>query len=272
MAMELVRNLPYNHPYRWDGTLFGGPKLWRPTEISTALWLDAEDSSTITLNGSTVSQWSDKSGNGRHATQSTAASQPTYSATGLNSKPTLVFNGNQIVVSSGSYSAAAIFIVFRKSVSTWPDYNGVVTARVSPNANKTSPSNTNLGFTGISGSAASINGLNTATTAIFINGTSASLSDYLNYLVGVSTGDATSYAIVAEINDNNASGQKNIALGADTFETGRYLTGNIAEVIILPSNVITSDRQKLEGYLAWKWGLESSLPAGHPYKNLPPTV
>lgn len=33
-----------------------------------ALWLDANDSSTITLNGSTVSQWRNKSGNDRGLT------------------------------------------------------------------------------------------------------------------------------------------------------------------------------------------------------------
>jgi hypothetical protein len=32
----------------------------------------------------------------------------------------------------------------------------------------------------------------------------------------------------------------------------------------------TSDREKLEGYLAWKWGLEANLPNGHPYENAAP--
>ena len=42
------------------------------------LWLDASDSSTITKDGSNkVSQWSDRSGNNNHATQGTAANQPT---------------------------------------------------------------------------------------------------------------------------------------------------------------------------------------------------
>jgi hypothetical protein len=35
------------------------PSAWTPASLgaSLALWLDAEDASTITLNGSTVSQW-----------------------------------------------------------------------------------------------------------------------------------------------------------------------------------------------------------------------
>lgn len=58
-------------------TAYGrGRTAWTPAQISTALWLDAADSSTVTLNGSTVSQWNDKSGNGRNAVQATAANQP----------------------------------------------------------------------------------------------------------------------------------------------------------------------------------------------------
>ena len=31
------------------------------------------------------------------------------------------------------------------------------------------------------------------------------------------------------------------------------------------SVLTTTDRQKVEGYLAWKWGFNSSLPPSHPY-------
>lgn len=51
---------------------------WTPAQIPTALWLDANDTSTITLNNLTVSQWNDKSGNLRHVSQATAANQPVY--------------------------------------------------------------------------------------------------------------------------------------------------------------------------------------------------
>jgi len=32
-----------------------------------------------------------------------------------------------------------------------------------------------------------------------------------------------------------------------------------------------TDLEKAEGYLACKWGLQSSLPSGHPYKTNCPT-
>lgn len=45
--------------------------------------------------------------------------------------------------------------------------------------------------------------------------------------------------------------------------------GDYAEGVIYKAALGTSDRQKLEGYLAWKWGLEGALPPGHPYKAAP---
>ena len=52
---------------------------WTPADISTELWLDAMDASTIDVDGSNyVTQWRDKSGNGNHMTQGTQAQQATY--------------------------------------------------------------------------------------------------------------------------------------------------------------------------------------------------
>jgi len=48
--------------------------------------------------------------------------------------------------------------------------------------------------------------------------------------------------------------------------------GLMVEVVATPNDSTTAERQTIEGYLAWKWGLVNSLPAGHPYKNSPPTI
>ena len=67
--------------------------LWTPSQITTALWLDGADASTITESGGAVSQWDYKSGNARNATQATPANQPTRTLNGLNGKTVLTFNG-----------------------------------------------------------------------------------------------------------------------------------------------------------------------------------
>ncbi len=50
------------------------------------------------------------------------------------------------------------------------------------------------------------------------------------------------------------------------------MVGAFAEIVFLTGTTNDIDRQKMEGYLAWKWGLQGQLPAGHPYKDAAPTV
>jgi hypothetical protein len=49
-----------------------------------------------------------------------------------------------------------------------------------------------------------------------------------------------------------------------------YNRGVLAELIYYSKELNTNDQQSLEGYLAWKWGLNAYLPPDHPYKNTPP--
>ncbi|MEY3004925.1 MAG: Cyanophage, partial [Pseudomonadota bacterium] len=73
----------------------GGPSAWTPADLGAglALWLDADDAATITLNGSNVSQWRDKSGNGWHMGQAVASAQPAYVTGGLNGKAIIRTDG-----------------------------------------------------------------------------------------------------------------------------------------------------------------------------------
>lgn len=64
-----------------------------PPVSGYTLWLDGEDTSNITQSGGLVSQWSDKSGNGRHFTQGTSANQPTSGTRRLNNRNVLDFDG-----------------------------------------------------------------------------------------------------------------------------------------------------------------------------------
>jgi hypothetical protein len=51
----------------------------------------------------------------------------------------------------------------------------------------------------------------------------------------------------------------------------RGIIGNTCEIIAFASTLAALDREKLEGYLAHKWGFAGSLPTGHPYKSAPPS-
>jgi len=49
-----------------------------------------------------------------------------------------------------------------------------------------------------------------------------------------------------------------------------YWHGKFAEIIVGTALLPVADRNKIEGYLAWKYQLNANLPAGHPYKNSAP--
>jgi len=72
----------------------------------------------------------------------------------------------------------------------------------------------------------------------------------------------------------NTTGPVNIKqFSADRSNTYRNAgtIGNTCEIIAFDSTLADVDRQKLEGYLAHKWGFAASLPTGHPYKSAPPS-
>ena len=50
-----------------------------------------------------------------------------------------------------------------------------------------------------------------------------------------------------------------------------HMEGALYEVINFTSTLQTSDRQKIEGYLAWKYNISDVLPVGHPYLSVAPT-
>jgi hypothetical protein len=47
---------------------------------------------------------------------------------------------------------------------------------------------------------------------------------------------------------------------------------DMAEFIVINGTITTNDRERLEGYLAWKWGQVVSLPNDHTYKNRAPMI
>jgi len=46
---------------------------------------------------------------------------------------------------------------------------------------------------------------------------------------------------------------------------------HVCEIIAYDRALATTDRQMIEGYLAWKWEITGQLPIGHPYKEFPPS-
>lgn len=87
---------------------------------------------------------------------------------------------------------------------------------------------------------------NSTTSQIFENGTSTI------------TGDA------------GAQGSTGITIGSRHTQNQETFQGHIAEVIYYSRRLSQSERQKVEGYLAWKWGLQDKISSNHPYYRFRP--
>ncbi|HLY04286.1 MAG TPA: hypothetical protein VKR31_00915 [Rhizomicrobium sp.] len=66
-----------------------------------------------------------------------------------------------------------------------------------------------------------------------------------------------------------ATGTARIRIGANNGGSASgFWSGVISEVIILPTIPTTDQRQRLEAYFAWEYGLRSKLPLTNPYCNI----
>lgn len=248
---------------------------WTPAQITTAMWLDAADTNTITLNGSSVSQWNDKSGNARNASQATAAAQPSYVSGGLNNLNVIRFDGwsNDVLIHTFNASPAphTVFAIINRRSGGDADYQLIFTAVSSSSA---FGANISAKASGIPQWGSYINSwvsggstLSAGSAAIIgiVSPTSTSGTE-LYRTNGAQTG-AVSYA---SRYSGDAFNRRSIG-GDPAFNSG-WLSGDIAEILVFTTALSTSDCQLVEGYLAWKWDLVAGLPANHPYKNALPTV
>ena len=245
IAAHYIGSQAVSKVYRGSNVIFGA---FSPTSISgLQLWLDADDSSTITLNGSTVSQWNDKSGNDYHVSQATASSQPTYTASALNSKSVVRFDGNDELTSLdtvvGGSTNRTVFVVFN---STGGSIQYGVTLGDSTSIGQSFSVSREIGVRVNSGYRTWTTAVDSthAIVTIVLDGTST--TDLLAWKNGSSlTVDLTSSRTI-----NTAAG---FIIGNGS--SGGNLTGDVAEIIVYNSALSTSDRQSVESYLSTKWGI-----------------
>lgn len=250
--------------------------LWTPAQLTTALWLDAADTSTITQSGGTVSQWNDKSGNNRHVSQAISSRQPAYSTTGLNSKPTIDFDGTDDFLKNAAFQPAgaiSCFLVFNRDSNTGVFVNTQRTGGILEVAGNFGAGYRDVTFTatGAMSPALGFNiaGGGTSQNIIFgiqYDGSGSTVADFTARLNG------DNQAIVNSGNLGYVSSETGFSIGGRPVQNVGYYNGRISELIFIQSQAPLLDVQKIEGYLAHKWDLTANLPADHPYKSAAPTV
>ena len=257
----------------------GGPPP--PTGIPTTvpelqLWLDGADpagTGTAPSDGAIVSMWMDKSGRNNHGT---SHGNPTFVASAFNSKPGISLNGSTqrfvgAITNTGT-TVSVFAIVSMNSGGQWGRICSLATTSSADGGVSSLyfipliRSFTNQAIQ--SGRYQGSGNVNTTQVAVTYNtpfqatsvvdGTTNTL-----YLNGTS-------AATASCTGN--FGYTAYGIGAAPAFPAEWLQGYISEIIIYNASLTSTQRQKIEGYLAWKWGVQASLPAGHPFKTAAPTA
>jgi hypothetical protein len=64
-----------------------------------------------------------------------------------------------------------------------------------------------------------------------------------------------------------------VAIGSRfSRDSAALVNTSISEFIIYNKTLTNTERQQIEGYLAWKWEFEANLPSDHPYRNEAPII
>jgi hypothetical protein len=236
---------------------------WDPSLISTALWLDAADASTVTTVDGAVSQWNDKSGNGRHVSQATDGSRPSYVASGLNGKNIVRFDSDFLSASAydNPTSSYSIFDVAIRE-STLGAFGSLCGYQISNNrAFAGFRDNSNL-WHGAGGSSLS--------NVAFATSAGAYLFEYAIGSTAVSTLRVNTVVrnTITDYTGTAGGSAHQIGQGGGTGPLEGIVL--VAERVLVSSVITTNTRQRIEGYLAHKWGLTANLPNDHPYKVNPP--
>lgn len=253
--------------------------LWSPAiNISPGSWLDASDDSKYTINGSNeITSITDKSG----STTFTIDGSPVIEENNLNNLNTLLFDGNESLISAidvpwsnnGNHWAVGVFqwITVDQSKDSFYSADGTRTYAVS-SANESSwdgeidYDGSNSISTGLAKNefTVSIPAETWVIISIVFNKSGNQIFGRLN---GIRRTDIDPYSISMDaVTDLRLMRQR----------TNKKLNGRMAEffhIADIPGTGGTdiTDVEKAEGYLAHKWGLTSILDSGHPYKSSAPT-
>ena len=273
----------------------GGGGSWDPSQLSSvAAWYDA-DAITGLSNNDPVSTWADASGNGYNLTQ-TSTKRPTYKTSTLNGLPVIEFDGTDDYLAASTAAdwtflhdstGSSLFVVLKAGTSANPN---AAYAALGTHSGTTTDVGINLLYddrSSLSRNDRMVSLVNNGSGSFFVlNVSSDDAFDANTYgLVSVvsdpantTLADRSSIYVNGgtAITNNSTSGSLSTSNPTYALHVGSQgngnskLLGGIAEVVICDAVLTSTDREKLEGYLAHKWGLTANLPVSHPYKSSAP--
>ena len=239
-------------------------------------WYDSTDTSTITLStGDTVADWRDKSYDTNNLSEVDYTDLPVYGTTNINGLSTVDFDGGTAInlddststsidISSDCYMVYAGFNNTYASTSTMFQLTNATLDNLI--IRNTSANKSQLLIK--DGAAFNLN--------IVLNSPGGVDNRAVIYTIDNVGNDVTlafNYTdIDSGIKNGNPDPFTKLTLGAQSDDVNG-LGGQVGELVIVQADDISlTNKQKLEGYIAWKWGMVDDLPGDHPYKSAAPTV
>ena len=252
-----------------------------PGSYSTGLrfWIKANASvfsdagTTLCVNNTPVQQWNDLSGNGFNASQATAGLRPTYFSTGANGNPVVRYGGTHFldvaslgISGTSDYYAFCVVKLTSASAGGASDGNGsyVLDRTTATNAlfdiKVVASSGTNRFFFQKRNDAGGNLGGSTSNTVIDPNGFQ---------LVGIgriynSASNTLSQIYVnGDLENTQSNAQEtttppNMRIGRHATNTTGGMVGDLTELIVYNNFPSAADKQKIDSYLAVKYGFSIS--------------
>ena len=241
-------------------------------------WFDAADLSTISVTGSSVTQWNDKGTAGYHLSQATGAAQPQSGTTTLNSLNVIKYDGGDVLTSTAGSNwkflsdgtKYVIGLVIKVSASSDPEndlqtFSNIRRAEGSPGRNLQAESRG--AGTGKLRSY-SYNGA----SYVYVQDTANGVWTFDSPVVYTEINDSTNATAASRISsyfDTGSAIQTNTSTGTPTSTAPSYafalgatdqalqgIDGYIAEfVIITGAKATDGNRILLRDYLKAKWAL-----------------
>ena len=238
-------------------------------------WYDASDpngNGSIPANGATIQTWVDKTTNQNHMIAQIPGTYATNSKNGLGTV-TFANSWYRTVTANAPYPLDVYVVVKLNSLTTAVDVIGTG-SKTGDSFNSltfneyqsSGPSKWHNGSSGFSRTPNAVASTTETSTDFLLMQWSIANNSFYIYRNGVQIMNTNSYHWIVPTDSE-------LRLGARLyFNVGNLLQGSIAEVAFFNHPLEITDRQRVEGYLAWKWGLNTSLQGNHPYYAAAPII
>jgi hypothetical protein len=215
-----------------------------PADLTSLVaWYDMSDASTITSSSGAVSQVDDKSGQGNHVTQATAANKPTTGTVTLNGLNVLAFDGSDWLSRAAIPLSTSSFFIYAVART---ELNSVRRVYMSPGNNSyVAPTH--------KGSSAGFGFLIGGIKWVEMSG--VPLDTWYRQRLSRSSGTITNYKNGTAVQTSTTTPlalSGSFWLGGDNAAKQRC---DLAEVVVCNADQSAGDAANLESFMSTKWGI-----------------